>query len=163
MTDPQLVEAFRHWRDNLAITREAPVCGDVLHGPALDFVIEQLDAILARAAQPQPAADDEALSQVEAALRHAGDTFYRYAKLHGKKGTDEGDAKACANAVMGEEMNAALEALHRHQSSAKEARIEALREAVKVIEGHIPARLCEAFPCAARALIALINKEADNG
>ncbi len=44
----KLREALERWRSNLAITRDAPMAGDFLHGPALDFVIEQLDGILAR-------------------------------------------------------------------------------------------------------------------
>jgi hypothetical protein len=43
-------QALENWRNNLATTQGFPVAGDILHGPALDFVIEQLDSILARAA-----------------------------------------------------------------------------------------------------------------
>lgn len=50
----------------------------------------------------------EALEETRTALQHAANTFYRYAKLHRAKGTDQGDEKACANAGMGEEMNAAI-------------------------------------------------------
>lgn len=48
------------------------------------------------------------LAQSKIALQHAANTFYRYAKLHRAKETDEGDTKACANASMGEEMNEAI-------------------------------------------------------
>ncbi len=45
--DADAVELLRSWRSNLAITRGAPIAGDPLHGPALDFVIEQIDGLLA--------------------------------------------------------------------------------------------------------------------
>lgn len=41
-----LRERLKRWRQNLAITQSAPIMGDDLHGHALDFVIEQIDAIL---------------------------------------------------------------------------------------------------------------------
>lgn len=34
------------WRANLRVTQASPVLGDALHGPALAFVLEQLDTML---------------------------------------------------------------------------------------------------------------------
>lgn len=48
--DDALRAKVQNWRDNLAITQGDPIMGDALHGSALDFVIEQLDGILARTA-----------------------------------------------------------------------------------------------------------------
>ena len=45
-TNMQVAEKLANWRRNLAITQGSPVVGDVLHGAALDFVIEQIDSIL---------------------------------------------------------------------------------------------------------------------
>lgn len=44
----RVVGMIQRWRDSLAITRNSPVLGDDLSGHELDFVIEQLDNILAR-------------------------------------------------------------------------------------------------------------------
>lgn len=43
-------DGVNRWLNNLIITRNSPLVGDVLHGEALDFVIEQLSEILARKA-----------------------------------------------------------------------------------------------------------------
>lgn len=56
--DDELRSRLQNWRDNLEITRGSPVPGDHLHGPALDFVIEQLDGILRKAlASEKPTAE----------------------------------------------------------------------------------------------------------
>jgi len=61
----------------------------------------------------------DALADARTALEHAASTFYRYAKLHRAKGTDEGDKKACANASHGEEMRAAISTIDDVQARAR--------------------------------------------
>lgn len=87
-------------------TYACPECGPVGDCPHRAFLNRA-----AEAAQ-RPALDEAGVvEQVQEALQHAQNTFYRYAELHQAKGTDEGDYKACANASMGEEMGRALNVL----------------------------------------------------
>ncbi len=44
----ELRAMLENWLHNLKISRNSPIAGDYLSGPALDFVIEQIEGILKR-------------------------------------------------------------------------------------------------------------------
>ena len=71
--DAPVTAAIKRWRNNLAITREDPIDGDYLHGPALEFVISELDSILACALETSQPADDSLQAFNRTRWPHRGD------------------------------------------------------------------------------------------